>query len=96
MKKTRLEVRNGHLTGMTDEEIKADVLSHMVVYVEAKNSSDNNKENPLSGQEYVDSFDEKIVAFILGNEIRDWTRIPDEYVLDLTARQNFEHYIKWA
>lgn len=94
--KTRLEVRNGHLTGMTQEEVKADVLSNMVVYVEAKNSFDNNKDCPLSGLEYTDSFREDIVAFILGNDIKDWTRIPDEYVLDLTARQNFEHYIKWA
>ncbi len=94
--KTRLEVRNGYLTGMTQEEVKADVLSNMIVYVEAKNSFDNNKECPLNGLEYTDSFGEDIVAFILGNDIKDWTRIPDEYVLDLTARQNFEHYIRWA
>lgn len=50
--KTRLEVRNGNLTGMTQEEVKADVLSHMIVYVEAKNSFDNNKDHPLNGQEY--------------------------------------------
>ena len=93
--KTR-EIRNGHLTGMTQEEVKADILSHMVVYIEAKNSFDNNKDCPLNGQEYVDSFGKDILVFIFGNDIKDWTRIPDEYILDSVARQNFEHYIKWA
>lgn len=87
---------NGHLTGMSKEEIKADVLSHMIVYVEARNSFDNNKDHPQSGSIWADSLDNKIVAFILGNDTKDWTEIPDEYILDDIERKNFIHYIKWS
>lgn len=93
--KKKVKVWNGYLTEASIEEVKADVLSHMVVYVEGQNSFDNNKACPLNGEEYVDSFDDDIISFILGNDIKDWVRIPDEYVLDSIARQNFEHYIKW-
>lgn len=89
-------VNNGRLTGMSDKEILADVLSHMVVYIEARNSFDNNKDCPLSGEDYIDSFDEDIVKFILGNNIKDWVEIPDYYILDSVERKNFIHYIKWS
>ena len=93
--KKRNPVNNGHLTGMSQEEILADVLSHALVYVEARNSFDNNKDYPLSGSDYIDSFDEDIVAFLMGSNIRDWVEIPDQYILDSIERKNFVHYIKW-
>ena len=93
--KKRNPVNNGHLTGMSQEEILADVLSHALVYVEARNSFDNNKDYPLNGSDYIDSFDEDIVAFLMGSNIRDWVEIPDSYILDSVNRQNFIHYIKW-
>ena len=93
--KKRKTVNNGHLTGMSQEEILADVLSHTLVYIEARNSFDNNKDYPLSGSDYIDSFDEDIVAFLMGSNIRDWVEIPDSYILDSINRQNFIHYIKW-
>ena len=93
--KKRNPVNNGHLTGMSQEEILADVLSHALVYVEARNSFDNNKDYPLSGSDYIDSFDEDIVAFLMGSNIRDWVKIPDSYILDSVERKNFVHYIKW-
>ena len=93
--KKRNPVNNGHLTGMSQEEILADVLSHALVYVEARNSFDNNKDYPLNGSDYIDSFDEDIVAFLMGSNIRDWVEIPDSYILDSVERQNFVHYIKW-
>ena len=86
---------NGHLTGMDAKEIMADVLSHTLVYIEARNSLDNNKDCPLSGKDYIDSFDEDIVAFLMGSNIRDWVEIPDSYILDSVERKNFVHYIKW-
>ena len=93
--KKRNPVNNGHLTGMSQEEIMADVLSHTLVYIEARNSFDNNKDYPLSGSDYIDSFDEDIVAFLMGSNIRDWVEIPDSYILDSIERKNFVHYIKW-
>ena len=93
--KKRNPVNNGHLTGMSQEEILADVLSHTLVYIEARNSFDNNKDYPLNGSDYIDSFDEDIVAFLMGSNIRDWVEIPDSYILDSVERQNFIHYIKW-
>ena len=93
--KKRKTVNNGHLTGMSQEEILADVLSHTLVYIEARNSFDNNKDYPLNGSDYIDSFDEDIVAFLMGSNIRDWVEIPDSYILDSVNRQNFIHYIKW-
>ena len=93
--KKRNPVNNGHFTGMSQEEILADVLSHAIVYVEARNSFDNNKDYPLSGSDYIDSFDEDIVAFLMGSNIRDWVEIPDSYILDSVERKNFVHYIKW-
>ena len=93
--KKRNPVNNGHLTGMSQEEILADVLSHTLVYIEARNSFDNNKDYPLNGSDYIDSFDEDIIAFLMGSNIRDWVEIPDSYILDSVNRQNFIHYIKW-
>ena len=93
--KKRNPVNNGHLTGMTSKEIMADVLSHTLVYIEARNSFDNNKDYPLNGSDYIDSFDEDIVAFLMGSNIRDWVEIPDSYILDDINRKNFVHYIKW-
>lgn len=93
--KKRKTVNNGHLTGMTSKEIMADVLSHALVYIEARNSFDNNRDCPLSGENYIDSFDEDIVAFLMGSNIRDWVEIPDSYILDDINRKNFIHYIKW-
>ena len=93
--KKRNPVNNGHLTGMSQEEILADVLSHTLVYIEARNSFDNNRDCPLSGENYINSFDEDIVAFLMGSNIRDWVEIPDSYILDSINRQNFIHYIKW-
>ena len=93
--KKRNPVNNGHLTGMSQEEILADVLSHTLVYIEARNSFDNNKNYPLNGLDYIDSFDEDIVAFLMGSNIRDWVEIPDQYILDSIERKNFVHYIKW-
>ena len=93
--KKRNPVNNGHLTGMSQKEILADVLSHTLVYIEARNSFDNNKDYPLNGLDYIDSFDEDIVAFLMGNDIKDWVEIPDSYILDSVNRQNFIHYIKW-
>ena len=93
--KKRNPVNNGHLTGMSQEEILADVLSHTLVYIEARNSFDNNKDYPLNGSDYIDSFDEDIVAFLMGSNIRDWVEIPDSYILDSIERKNFIHYIKW-
>ena len=93
--KKRKTVNNGHLTGMDSKEIMADVLSHTLVYIEARNSFDNNKDYPLNGSDYIDSFDEDIVAFLMGSNIRDWVEIPDSYILDSINRQNFIHYIKW-
>ena len=93
--KKRNPVNNGHLTGMSQEEILADVLSHTLVYIEARNSFDNNKDYPLNGSDYIDSFDEDIVAFLMGSNIRDWVEIPDSYILDSVERKNFVHYIKW-
>ena len=93
--KKRNPVNNGHLTGMSQEEILADVLSHTLVYIEARNSFDNNKDYPLNGLDYIDSFDEDIVAFLMGSNIRDWVEIPDSYILDDINRKNFIHYIKW-
>ena len=93
--KKRKVVNNGHLTGMSQEEILADVLSHTLVYIEARNSFDNNKDYPLNGLDYIDSFDEDIVAFLMGSNIRDWVEIPDQYILDSIERKNFVHYIKW-
>ena len=93
--KKRNPVNNGHLTGMSQEEILADVLSHALVYVEARNGNDNNKDYPLSGSDYIDSFDEDIIAFLMGSNIRDWVEIPDSYILDSVERKNFVHYIKW-
>ena len=93
--KKRNPVNNGHLTGMSQEEILADVLSHTLVYIEARNSFDNNKDYPLNGSDYIDSFDEDIVAFLMGSNIRDWVEIPDQYILDSIERKNFVHYIKW-
>ena len=93
--KKRKTVNNGHLTGMSQKEILADVLSHTLVYIEARNSFDNNKDYPLNGSDYIDSFDEDIVAFLMGSNIRDWVEIPDSYILDSINRQNFIHYIKW-
>ena len=93
--KKRNPVNNGHLTGMSQEEILADVLSHTLVYIEARNSFDNNKDYPLNGSDYIDSFDEDIVAFLMGSNIRDWVEIPDQYILDDINRKNFVHYIKW-
>ena len=93
--KKRNPVNNGHLTGMSQEEILADVLSHTLVYIEARNSFDNNKDYPLNGSDYIDSFDEDIVAFLMGSNIRDWVEIPDKYILDDINRKNFVHYIKW-
>ena len=93
--KKRNPVNNGHLTGMSQKEILADVLSHTLVYIEARNSFDNNKDYPLNGSDYIDSFDENIVAFLMGSNIRDWVEIPDSYILDSVNRQNFIHYIKW-
>ena len=93
--KKRKVINNGHLTGMSQEEILADVLSHTLVYIEARNSFDNNKDYPLSGKDYIDSFDEDIVAFLMGSNIRDWVEIPDQYILDSIERKNFVHYIKW-
>ena len=93
--KKRNPVNNGHLTGMSQEEILADVLSHTLVYIEARNSFDNNKDYPLNGSDYIDSFDEDIVAFLMGSNIRDWVEIPDQYILDGINRKNFIHYIKW-
>ena len=93
--KKRNPVNNGHLTGMSQKEILADVLSHTLVYIEARNSFDNNKDYPLNGSDYIDSFDEDIVAFLMGSNIRDWVEIPDSYILDSINRQNFIHYIKW-
>ena len=51
--KKRNPVNNGHLTGMSQEEILADVLSHTLVYIEARNSFDNNKDYPLKTQLYL-------------------------------------------
>ena len=93
--KKRNPVNNGHLTGMSQEEILADVLSHTLVYIEARNSFDNNKDYPLNGSDYIDSFDEDIIAFLMGSNIRDWVEIPDQYILDDINRKNFIHYIKW-
>ena len=93
--KKRKVVNNGHLTGMSLEEILADVLSHTLVYIEARNSFDNNKDYPLNGSDYIDSFDEDIIAFLMGSNIRDWVEIPDQYILDSIERKNFVHYIKW-
>ena len=93
--KKRNPVNNGHLTGMDAKEIMADVLSHTLVYIEARNSFDNNRDCPLSGENYIDSFDEDIVAFLMGSNIRDWVEIPDQYILDDINRKNFVHYIKW-
>ena len=93
--KKRKTVNNGHLTGMDAKEILADVLSHTLVYIEARNGNDNNRDYPLNGKLYVDSFDEDIVAFLMGSNIRDWVEIPDQYILDSVNRQNFIHYIKW-
>lgn len=93
--KKRNPVNNGHLTGMSQKEIMADVLSHTLVYIEARNSFDNNKDYPLNGSDYIDSFDEDIVAFLMGSNIRDWVEIPDQYILDSIERKNFIHYIKW-
>ena len=93
--KKRTPVNNGHLTGMSQKEILADVLSHTLVYIEARNSFDNNKDYPLNGSDYIDSFDEDIVAFLMGSNIRDWVEIPDQYILDSIERKNFVHYIKW-
>ena len=93
--KKRNPVNNGHLTGMSQKEILADVLSHTLVYIEARNSFDNNKDYPLNGSDYIDSFDEDIVAFLMGSNIRDWVEIPDQYILDGINRKNFIHYIKW-
>ena len=93
--KKRNPVNNGHLTGMSQEEILADVLSHTLVYIEARNSFDNNKDYPLNGSDYIDSFDEDIIAFLMGSNIRDWVEIPDSYILDSVERKNFVHYIKW-
>ena len=93
--KKRNPVNNGHLTGMDAKEILADVLSHTLVYIEARNSFDNNRNCPLSGEDYVDSFGEDIVAFIMSNNIKDWTPIPDYFILDGIDRKNFIHYIKW-
>ena len=93
--KKRNPVNNGHLTGMSQEEILADVLSHTLVYIEARNSFDNNKDYPLNGLDYIDSFDEDIIAFLMGSNIRDWVEIPDQYILDSVERKNFVHYIKW-
>lgn len=74
---------------------KREILSNMIIYVEAKNSDDNNKDCPQNGSMWVDSFSDDIVKFILGNDIKDWVEIPDEYVLDDIERQNFKHFIKW-
>ena len=93
--KKRKTVNNGHLTGMSQKEILADVLSHTLVYIEDRNSFDNNKDYPLNGSDYIDSFDEDIVAFLMGSNIRDWVEIPDQYILDDINRKNFIHYIKW-
>ena len=93
--KKRKVVNNGHLTGMSQREIMADVLSHAIVYIEARNSFDNNRDCPLSGENYIDSFDEDIVKFLMGSEIKDWVEIPDSYILDDINRKNFIHYIKW-
>ena len=93
--KKRNPVNNGHLTGMSQKEILADVLSHTLVYIEARNSFDNNKDYPLNGSDYIDSFDEDIIAFLMGSNIRDWVEIPDQYILDSIERKNFVHYIKW-
>lgn len=93
--KKRNPVNNGHLTGMSQKEIMADVLSHTLVYIEARNSFDNNKDCPLNGLDYIDSFDEDIVAFLMGSNIKDWVEIPDSYILDGINRKNFIHYIKW-
>ena len=95
MKKKLNTVNNGHLTGKSQKEIMADVLSHALVYVEARNSFDNNKDYPLNGSDYIDSFDEDIVAFLMGSNIKDWVEIPDSYILDSVERKNFIHYIKW-
>ena len=93
--KKRNPVNNGHLTGMSQKEILADVLSHALVYIEARNGFDNNKDCPLSGENYIDSFDESIIAFLMGSNIRDWVEIPDSYILDDINRKNFIQYIKW-
>ena len=95
MKKKLNTINNGHLTGKSQKEIMADVLSHTLVYIEARNSFDNNKDYPLNGSDYIDSFDEDIVAFLMGSNIRDWVEIPDSYILDDINRKNFVHYIKW-
>ncbi len=93
--KKKLKVRNGHFTGKSQKEILEDVLSNMIVYVEARNGLDNNKDFPLNGKLYTDSFDEDIIAFIFGSDIKDWVEIPDQYILDSVERKNFIHYIKW-
>ena len=93
--KKRKVINNGHLTGMSQEEILEDVLSNVIVYVEARNGNDNNRDYPLNGKLYIDSFDESIIAFIMGSNIKNWTEIPDYYVLDSVERKNFVHYIKW-
>ena len=93
--KKRKVINNGHLTGMTSKEIMADVLSHAIVYIEARNGFDNNRDCPVSGENCIDSFDEDIVAFLMGSHIRDWVEIPDQSILDDINRKNFVHYIKW-
>lgn len=74
---------------------KKDILTKTVVYTEAKNGYDNNKDNPLSGLDFIDSLDDDIVAFIGRKDIRNWELIPDEYILDDINRINFHYYIKW-
>lgn len=93
--KKRKVINNGHLTGKTSKEILEDVLSNAVIYIEARNGNDNNRDCPLNGKLYTDSFDESIIAFIMGSNIKNWTEIPDYYILDSVNRQNFIHYIKW-
>lgn len=77
------------------KRIARNMLSNTLIYTQAKDGHDNNKSNPVCGNQFAETFDAYIAEFLFGNDITDWTLIPDEYVLDDVNSNNFEYYIKW-
>lgn len=74
------------------------LLENTLVYVQARNSRDNSKANPLKGTDFIGTFENDIDQFLISNsnDIFVWTPIPDDYIADSTERQNFIFYIRWS
>ena len=75
------------------------MLNKCLIAVKSKNEWKNNTfNNPLGGYLYLGSFKNDLIDFILNGNVssKSWTQIPQDYILDNTARQNFIYYIKWA